>query len=81
MKILKDNAAWFDTGTPEAMFEASMFVKSIQSRTGQMIGCLEEIAYKKNFITEEAFYQLIHEMPDCQYKRYLEWKYEEAVCL
>ena len=71
VKILKDNAAWFDTGTPEAMFEASMFVKSIQSRTGNMIGCIEEAAYRKNFIDREQFYSLIYEMPSSQYKRHL----------
>ena len=55
VKILRDNAAWFDTGSADAMFEASMFVKSIQSRTGEMIGCIEEVAHKKGLISEEQF--------------------------
>ena len=71
VKLLRDNAAWFDTGNADAMFEASMFVKSIQSRTGQMIGCIEEVAYKKGFITEDDFITLATELPDSGYKRYL----------
>jgi glucose-1-phosphate thymidylyltransferase len=75
VKILRDNAAWFDTGNADAMFEAAMFVKSIQSRTGQLIGCIEEIAYKKGFITADAFNELIQEMPTSQYKKYLHDKH------
>tara|TARA_Y100000310_G_C20684897_1_gene818354 strand:- start:2439 stop:3356 length:918 start_codon:yes stop_codon:yes gene_type:complete len=75
VKILKDNAAWFDTGSADAMFEAAMFVKSIQSRTGQMIGCIEEVAYKKGFIDEQQFHDLIREMPLSWYKRYLRDKH------
>ena len=40
VKILRDNAAWFDTGNADAMFDAAMFVKSIQSRTGQMLSLI-----------------------------------------
>ena len=76
VKILKDNAAWFDTGNADAMFEAAMFVKSIQSRTGQMIGCVDEIAYKKGFINEDQFWDLLNSMPSCQYKHYLQDKHK-----
>ena len=58
IKVLRDNAAWFDTGSADAMFEASMFVKSIQSRTGQMIGCIEEVAWKKQLIDEIQFHYI-----------------------
>ena len=74
VKILRDSAAWFDTGTADAMFEAAMFVKSIQSRTGNMIGCIEEIAYRKGFITEDEFFQLVNKMPTSQYRKYLKDK-------
>ena len=76
VKILRDSAAWFDTGTPEAMFEASMFVKSIQSRTGLMIGCLEEIAYSKNYITKDEFSENVRVLPLSQYRQYLVDKYD-----
>ena len=69
VKLIRDSAAWFDTGNADQMFEAAMFVKSIQSRTGQMIGNIEEIAFKKEFITD---YQL------CSY-RWL-WVYRKQFC-
>jgi glucose-1-phosphate thymidylyltransferase len=75
VKLLKENAAWFDTGNADAMFEAAMFIKSIQSRTGQLIGCIEEVAYKMHCINEEKFYSLVEQLPDCQYKRYLRNKW------
>lgn len=75
VKLLNDNAAWFDTGNPEALFEATMFIKSIQSRTGNMVGCIEEVAYKKKFIDEDQLHKLVREMPLSQYKRYLRDKY------
>ena len=81
VKILRDNAAWFDTGNADAMFEASMFVKSIQSRTGQMIGCIEEVAWKKQLIDEPQFHDLVREMPLSQYKRYLRDKHEILQCV
>ena len=79
VEIIKDSAAWFDTGNAEQMFEAAMFVKSIQSHTGQNVGCLEEVCYNKRFIDCCQFTDLISNMPDCQYKWYLKWKYLEGV--
>jgi glucose-1-phosphate thymidylyltransferase len=78
VKLIKETAAWFDTGSPDQMFEAAMFVKSIQSRTGQMIACLEEIAFKRRFISKDQFHQtVLLTIPDgCEYKRYLRDKYE-----
>ena len=75
VKLIRDSAAWFDTGNPDQMFEASMFVKSIQSRTGQMIGNIEEIAFKKGYIHTNQFYELVDNMPDCRYQNYLFEKY------
>ena len=71
VKLIRDSAAWFDTGNPDQMFEAAMFVKSIQSRTGQMIGNLEDAAFKKGLIDQKQFYKLVDQMPECKYKTYL----------
>lgn len=63
--------AWLDTGTPEALLQASNFFGVIEDRQGLKVACLEEIAYKKNFITREEFAKLIDEYPNSSYKDYL----------
>ena len=65
---LDSNYAWFDTGNPDDLFAASMYVKSIQDRTQTMIGCIEGEAYRQGFITEEEFKAIKDEMPNCSYK-------------
>ena len=55
VKFIRDTAAWFDTGTPDSMFEAAMFIKSIQNRTGQMVGCIHEDVYKRKFLDRDSF--------------------------
>ena len=42
---------WLDTGTPESLLEASLFVETIQKRQGYMIACLEEIALKNSWVS------------------------------
>ena len=65
---LDSNYAWFDTGNPDEMFAASMYVKSIQDRTNSMIGCIEGESWKQGNITEEQFKRIVKKMPDCSYK-------------
>ena len=50
--------AWLDTGTQEAMNNASNFIKTIEDRQGLKVGCIEEIAYHKNFINREQLEKL-----------------------
>lgn len=64
--------AWLDTGTPEALLQASNFFGTIEDRQGLKVACIEEIAYYMNFISKEQFQQVIEKMPKCQYKNYLE---------
>ncbi|MFA6596627.1 MAG: glucose-1-phosphate thymidylyltransferase RfbA [Ignavibacteriaceae bacterium] len=64
--------AWLDTGTPEALLQASNFFGTIEDRQGLKVACIEEIAYYMNFISKEQFEKVIHRMPKCQYKQYLE---------
>lgn len=63
--------AWLDTGTPEALLSASNFFGVIDDRQGLKVACIEEIAYKKNFITKVKLQNLISEMPNSYYKDYL----------
>jgi len=65
---LDSNYAWFDTGNPDEMFAAAMYVKSIQDRTNSMIGCIEGESWKQGNITEEQFKRIVKKMPDCSYK-------------
>ena len=64
--------AWLDTGTPEALLQASNFFGTIEDRQGLKVACIEEIAYYMHFISKDQFEKVIQRMPRCQYKNYLE---------
>ena len=64
--------AWLDTGTPEALLQASNFFGVIEDRQGLKVACVEEIAYYKKFITRTQFESLIATMPVSLYRSYLE---------
>jgi glucose-1-phosphate thymidylyltransferase len=72
---LDSHFAWFDTGNPDEMFAASMYVKSIQDRTQTMIGCIEGEAYRKGFIGRDELSKIKDKMPSCQYKTNLTMSY------
>lgn len=59
MEVLKRGFAWLDTGTHEALSEATEFVKAIEKRTGQKVACPEEIALEKNWISKTELKQSI----------------------
>ena len=64
--------AWLDTGTHNALLEASNFVEAIQSRQGHYIDCIEEIAYNKKWINSEQLKELILPLMKTDYGIYLE---------
>jgi len=59
LQLMGRGFAWLDTGTHEALTEATEFVKAVEKRTGLKIACLEEIAFRMGFISKEAFQSLI----------------------
>lgn len=69
--------AWLDAGTPESLMESGMFVSIIEKRQGLKIGCIEELAYKRNFITDAQMLALINELKPGTYRSYLQKVYEE----
>jgi len=64
--------AWLDTGTHDALLEAAEFVRSIQNRQGLLVGCPEEVAYLRQFITTNELRGLAARCEKTAYGRYLQ---------
>jgi glucose-1-phosphate thymidylyltransferase len=63
--------AWFDTGTPDSLSEASEFVRALEKRQGFRIACPEEVAFRMGFIGRDALVELAQRLGQCDYGRYL----------
>ena len=63
IKIL-DSIFWLDTGTHDALVEASNFIKTVENREGKRVSCLEEIAYKYKYINEKQLKKIINNSSD-----------------
>jgi glucose-1-phosphate thymidylyltransferase len=63
--------AWLDTGTPEGMLKAAEYVEAIQSRQGFYVSCIEEIAWRRGFISDEQLHELGTEMKMTNYGKYI----------
>ena len=70
--------AWFDTGTHDSLLEASEFVRTMEKRTGQKIGCVEEVAFRRRLITTEQLLALARAYGKSDYGQYLERLAEEG---
>lgn len=71
VKVLGRGFAWLDTGTHDALLEASNFVQTIQKRQGLYVACIEEIAYRNGFITKEQLRALAEPLLKTEYGKYL----------
>ena len=71
VQTLQRGFAWLDTGTHDSLAEASIFVEVIEKRQGLKIACLEGIAYRQGWISEEKMRALAQPMIKNQYGRYL----------
>jgi glucose-1-phosphate thymidylyltransferase len=71
VRVLGRGTAWLDTGTPEALLQASLFVETIEQRQGLKIACPEEIAYRMGFIDAATVERLAEPLGKNAYGRYL----------
>jgi glucose-1-phosphate thymidylyltransferase len=71
VKLLGRGMAWLDTGTHQSMLQASNFVESIEERQGLKVACLEEIAFRKGYITKDQVIELAKPLLKNQYGQYL----------
>ena len=69
--LLGRGFAWLDTGTHDSLSEASTFIEVVEKRQGLKIACLEAIAYRKGWISEERMRELAQPMIKNQYGQYL----------
>jgi len=63
--------AWLDAGTSSSLHDASAYVQTIEKRQGIKIGCPEEAAFRRGFLSAEQFEALIAGIPNCEYRDYL----------
>lgn len=70
--LIGRGVAWLDTGTPEGMLRAAEYVQVVQERQGAYISCIEEIAWRRGFITLEQLHQLGEELQATEYGKYLQ---------
>lgn len=71
VKLLGRGMAWLDTGTHSSMLQASNFVEAIQNTQGTYVACLEEIAYRKGWISKEEVEVLAKPLMKTHYGQYL----------
>jgi glucose-1-phosphate thymidylyltransferase len=72
VEIINRGVAWLDTGTPQALLEASNYIAAIETRQARKVACLEEISYRMFFTNESQFIENINRLPKCPYRTYLE---------
>ena len=71
LQIMGRGFAWLDTGTQESLFDASRFIEVIETRQGVQVDCLEEIAWRKGWISDEDLLRLAQPMSKNAYGQYM----------
>jgi glucose-1-phosphate thymidylyltransferase len=79
VSVMGRGMAWLDTGTHEAMLEASLFIQTIETRQGLMVACPEEIAYRQGYISAEQVERVAASMKNNRYGTYLLQMLKERV--
>lgn len=71
VKLMGRGIAWLDTGTPDGMLKAAQFVEAVQDRQGFYVSCIEEIAWRRGFITTEQLRAIGESLKMTDYGQYL----------
>jgi len=71
VEIFKRGYAWLDTGTHDSMLDAANFIRTIETRQGLQIACLQEIAFENGWMTREAVRESVKDMLKTEYGQYL----------
>lgn len=71
VEILGRGFAWLDTGTHDSLMDAAQFIHTIEKRQGLKVACLEEIAYRNNWLTKEQLFMLGQQMSKTEYGQYI----------
>ena len=79
VSLLGRGTAWLDTGTPQGLLKAAEFVEAVQSRQGYYVSCIEEIAWRQGFISDEQLLKLGQELRMTDYGQYIISLAEEAL--
>ncbi len=70
VSLLGRGYAWLDTGTYDSLIDASMFIRTVEERQGLKVGCIEEVAYRMEYISEKQLRKLASEI-NTNYGEYL----------
>ncbi len=77
VKILGRGFSWLDTGTHESLIEAGQFIHTVEKRQGLKVGCLEEIAFQKEWISLDQLLTLAQDLSCTEYGQYLLCRYQK----
>ncbi|MCH1484623.1 MAG: glucose-1-phosphate thymidylyltransferase RfbA [Flavobacteriaceae bacterium] len=72
VRVMGKGSVWLDTGTIESLMKANMYIQVIEERQGRKIGCIEEAAFQKGFISEEELIKIAKPLKKSGYGNYLE---------
>ena len=71
VEIMGRGFAWLDTGTHESLIQAGQFIHTVEKRQGLKVGCLEEIAFMKDWITHDQLKKAAEKYSQTDYGQYL----------